>query len=647
MKTIAFYSYKGGLGRSLLVANLAHLLASCGRRVFVVDLDLEAPGLHYKLIGDNAGLRVEKGLLDFLSPSDVGEPPLIKDLVFELPSDRGHQIFLLPAGGALREEYSDRVGKLTGDEFFRKDAAGKPLYQQLKEQIQENYQPDYILLDARTGVTHIGRLSLQFLSDAAVCLFSCNEESYQGAAVVMKGIADQTAKRDPTTLQSRVYPIISRVIMSDSGRDQANAYARKLKSHIGSTNIADPLVLPADPTVEINDKLWTITGRSLSSSSLLSAYIEVALKIAERNDPAVIKHLRPLVRETIFQIDPAPEPIRARIDRRRNTRGLQGSGPFIVTSSTYVPGNNYQEFVGRMQASVCEAATGKPFDRANDVFERPGGSIRWDALPRLIRNGAIDFSSDPFFFSRTRQYLLGCLPIGKISTFTLGVVRGTKLDGALRRRHASTAKRPQADRTKNGWGFRATLRDLLETKVLAERQIGGWSDTTAMEECGRAMADLNIGTPPEELDDARAIIKWIKEDKEKLLVLDHGNAATVAKKATNEELVILYNKPHLRYSFHEQTLPVGFAYPKEDEDWGKLLASQLASLIEKGGIDEGFWNRVELDLNAVSIEALTFKELKTVAARGMPLSEAISWLDGLEAKTRVDVGGKQNKRARR
>ena len=43
METVAFYSYKGGVGRTLLVANTAQFLALSGRRVVVLDLDFEAP----------------------------------------------------------------------------------------------------------------------------------------------------------------------------------------------------------------------------------------------------------------------------------------------------------------------------------------------------------------------------------------------------------------------------------------------------------------------------------------------------------------------------------------------------------------------------------------------------------------------------
>ena len=59
MRTITFYSYKGGVGRSLLVANVATYLATLGKRVFAIDFDLEAPGLHYKF---NSPRSADEGL---------------------------------------------------------------------------------------------------------------------------------------------------------------------------------------------------------------------------------------------------------------------------------------------------------------------------------------------------------------------------------------------------------------------------------------------------------------------------------------------------------------------------------------------------------------------------------------------------------
>ena len=42
---ITFYSYKGGVGRSRALANVAYQLACNGKKVLCIDFDLEAPGL--------------------------------------------------------------------------------------------------------------------------------------------------------------------------------------------------------------------------------------------------------------------------------------------------------------------------------------------------------------------------------------------------------------------------------------------------------------------------------------------------------------------------------------------------------------------------------------------------------------------------
>ena len=65
MKTIYFYSYKGGTGRSMLLKETARYLALAGKNVALIDLDLEAPGLHYKFGINRDDLK--KGMIDILS----------------------------------------------------------------------------------------------------------------------------------------------------------------------------------------------------------------------------------------------------------------------------------------------------------------------------------------------------------------------------------------------------------------------------------------------------------------------------------------------------------------------------------------------------------------------------------------------------
>src|SRR5215471_5063825 len=68
-RIITFYSYKGGTGRSMALANIAWILASNRRRVLVLDWDLEAPGLHryFRPFLLDKQLTSSEGIVDFVN----------------------------------------------------------------------------------------------------------------------------------------------------------------------------------------------------------------------------------------------------------------------------------------------------------------------------------------------------------------------------------------------------------------------------------------------------------------------------------------------------------------------------------------------------------------------------------------------------
>jgi MinD-like ATPase involved in chromosome partitioning or flagellar assembly len=68
-RIVTFYSYKGGSGRSMALANVAWILATHGKRVLAIDWDLEAPGLHryfLPLLGGDPEAKKNDGLIDRL-----------------------------------------------------------------------------------------------------------------------------------------------------------------------------------------------------------------------------------------------------------------------------------------------------------------------------------------------------------------------------------------------------------------------------------------------------------------------------------------------------------------------------------------------------------------------------------------------------
>src|SRR5438105_4030071 len=67
LKIVAFYSFKGGVGRSLSLLNVACQLSRRGLRIGLVDLDIEACGLNHIL---QMPARDDQDLLSLLVPEN-------------------------------------------------------------------------------------------------------------------------------------------------------------------------------------------------------------------------------------------------------------------------------------------------------------------------------------------------------------------------------------------------------------------------------------------------------------------------------------------------------------------------------------------------------------------------------------------------
>lgn len=186
METVAFYSYKGGVGRSLLLLNSARFLALTGRRVVALDLDFEAPGLHYKF---NVDERIQTGAVRLLSRSLDDDLPTLDDVreaCVEVPTAGVEQggLRLLAAGPAPKRAYWADLRRL--DEQLRSNAEVGLLEAvvDLQARIEEAWNPDVLLIDARTGITGLGGIATMALSDRVVLVTTRARESVDGVRAV-------------------------------------------------------------------------------------------------------------------------------------------------------------------------------------------------------------------------------------------------------------------------------------------------------------------------------------------------------------------------------------------------------------------------------------------------------------------------------
>ena len=199
MYVATFYSFKGGVGRTMALVNVAVELARKGRRVLAVDFDLEAPGLDTFDLSRPSGKS--PGVIDFVSAyANTGRAPDVGSFLFESTDvGFGHgSLWIMPAG-AHRDSYATTFAEIDWADLYE-NHDGYLLFEDLKEQWRELLKPDYVLIDSRTGHTDTGGICTRQLPDAVVVLFFPNAQNLRGLTKVVHDIRVERAEPAAKTI---------------------------------------------------------------------------------------------------------------------------------------------------------------------------------------------------------------------------------------------------------------------------------------------------------------------------------------------------------------------------------------------------------------------------------------------------------------
>lgn len=229
-RIVTFYSYKGGTGRSMALANVAWVLASNGARVLVVDWDLEAPGLHryfrpFLTDKDLVGFESE-GVIDFVldvahrlatpsaetAPRDqrwIDEHADVSQWTKRLTWPSGEDavtglkgtIDFVPAG-RQGPQYAQRVNSFDWAGFYEKYNGGA--FMDALRRSMERY--DWVLIDSRTGVSDTSGICTVHFPDTLVVCFTLNYQNIDGGAAVAASARAQRKDRE-----LRILPLPTRL----------------------------------------------------------------------------------------------------------------------------------------------------------------------------------------------------------------------------------------------------------------------------------------------------------------------------------------------------------------------------------------------------------------------------------------------------
>jgi len=293
-QVITFYSFKGGVGRTMALANIAVLLAQWGKKILTVDWDLEAPGLeHYFSEFINPRMIAERpGVLDLLSTT---RDPEIEELIdrwrsasVRVPLGNDSGTLELIGSGKRDDTYFARLRSLDIDSLYSHGRGGL-MMERVRNWWEEDY--DYVLLDSRTGITDIGGICTIHLPDVLVLMFGATEQSLGGVIDVATRASEQRQKLPFDKLSLNCLPIpskfdtltehrIAQEWLDRFARDLQSIYREWLPAEVDIRKFLEASKIPYVSYFSFGERLAVCEQGTTDPTGLGYAYESVAALLA-------------------------------------------------------------------------------------------------------------------------------------------------------------------------------------------------------------------------------------------------------------------------------------------------------------------------------------------------------------------------------
>jgi len=205
---IAFHSYKGGTGKTLISTNLAILLAKMGRKVCLLDYDFRGPSLHILL-----KTRPKHWLNDYLKGSCT-----INEVLTEFP--------LAGTNGRLLASFADPSPEamrfmMTRDRQWESKALRRIL--DAKRRLLGQEKADYMIFDTSPGM-YYSSVNAVAAADVAALIMKYDDFDIEGTKLLVEGIVDALGKR--TGL------ILNRIVCEGCGGPVPDDELRRIEASI-------------------------------------------------------------------------------------------------------------------------------------------------------------------------------------------------------------------------------------------------------------------------------------------------------------------------------------------------------------------------------------------------------------------------------
>jgi MinD-like ATPase involved in chromosome partitioning or flagellar assembly len=178
-KIISVHSFRGGTGKSNTTANIASLLAAEGKRVGVIDTDIQSPGIHVLFGLEEQDMH--HSLNDYLwGKCDIKETA--HDVTKNLGKGIKGQVLVIPKGQVYLIPSSIKVGEIAR---VLREGYDVGLLNDGFHRLVEDLKLDVLMIDTHPGLNEETLLSIA-ISDALVIIMRPDQQDYQGTGVTVE-----------------------------------------------------------------------------------------------------------------------------------------------------------------------------------------------------------------------------------------------------------------------------------------------------------------------------------------------------------------------------------------------------------------------------------------------------------------------------
>jgi chromosome partitioning protein len=262
-KTLAFHSYKGGTGKTTLVANLAATYAKIGMKVCLFDFDLYAPSLttYFRK-------TPEFYLNDFLA----GEAEM-SDILVDVGSELGLKGgFFLGLSSSRKEDVQEI--EIHHDMKWQFKALRRFLA--AKKELFLDFEIDYIILDTSPGIRYWS-INAIAAADLLFLMMKISDMDIAGTKKMIKDTYDSLIK-----FGSKKFIILNKIpgaspLPKYQGNNERMAWENEIEKELG-TQVMGSIPCFCDVQFNKHEFLSTIT---MSDHPFSKSVIAIAKKIAD------------------------------------------------------------------------------------------------------------------------------------------------------------------------------------------------------------------------------------------------------------------------------------------------------------------------------------------------------------------------------